>query len=103
MRWRKEKYVMLLKAELRFLGRPVVKILSSPFSSDDKFTFTEFPKGEKEKQHTGGRNSWCPRPSACFSARNGQVLKNSDRKKKGMRQVSYYLQLFVSNGYQTKS
>ena len=36
------------------------KLLSSPFSSDDNFTFTEFPKGERKKQPTGRRNSWCP-------------------------------------------
>ena len=54
-------------------------ILSSPFSSDHNFT--DFPKGEGEKQHTGGRNSWCPRPSACLSERNGHVLKKSDKKK----------------------
>jgi hypothetical protein len=81
MRRRKEKSMLLLKDKIRFLGRPLVKILSSPFSSDDNFTFTEFPKRESETQHRGGRNSWCPRPSACFSARNGQILKNSDKKK----------------------
>jgi hypothetical protein len=80
MRRGKEKSVLLLKTEIRFLGHQLVKILSSPFSSDDNFTFTEVPKGEREKQHTGGRNSWFSRPSSYFSARNGQVLKKSDKK-----------------------
>jgi len=82
MRWRKEKSVLLPKAELRFLGRQLVKILSSYFASDENFTFTEFPKGEREKQHTEGRNSWCARLSAYFNERNGQVLKKSEQKKK---------------------
>jgi hypothetical protein len=49
MRYEKEKSVLLLKAELRLLGRPLVKILSFPFSSDENFNFNEFPKGEREK------------------------------------------------------
>jgi hypothetical protein len=72
--------VLLLQTELRFISRPLVKILGSPVSSDDNLTFTEFPKGEWEKQHTGGGNSWCARPSAYFSTKNGKVSKKSDKK-----------------------
>ena len=49
MRWRKEKSVLLLEAELRFLGRQLVKILSSSFSSDGNFTITEIPIGGRGK------------------------------------------------------